>query len=363
MSGDDNTHEYLKALAETTTISQNSKLLYLNQLKSLAKLFPGVSYDDILRQPKTSYLKIKKAYPNFNTQRSFIAAVKALLKHVDGLQCVFEKDAQKWNDLYMKLTTHINKRVESASLSEREEKSWIDWSSVLETVHKLGNSEYGSMRHLLLCMYTFIEPLRQDYGHVKLTRTQPLSPLNGENKGNYMVFGKQNTTLYLNTYKTFKKYNTLVRPIPEKLRNVILHSLRSKPRKWLFIDAFGDPYTNRNSYTKWCNRMLYSIFQPKKVTVSTLRHSFISSIDYNRALPGQLFKVAHNMGHSVAQQQMYRRKPLLNMHLPNPPSSSIHIVREQHPQEKGMNVSTDADADAIPLTDPQPSSTRWIDIA
>jgi hypothetical protein len=357
--------QYLQALAETTTISENSRQLYIYQLKALAKLFPGLSYDAILKQPKASYRQIKKAYPNLNTQRSYIAAIKALFKHVDGLQCVFKNEAEKWNDIYMKLSSHINTKVENAILSDREVKNWVEWPVVIDTVHTLEKNEYGSIRHLLLACYTYIEPLRQDYGYIRITKRDPSDPTE-----NYMVFGKNKTTLYLNNYKTAKKYNTLIRPIPDKLRQVILHSLKQSPRKYLFVDTFGNPYKNRNSYTKFCNKILYSIFQPKKVTVSTLRHSFISSIDYNRALPGQLFKVARYMAHSVAQQQLYRRKPnneninqSQDKHKHLAPSSSIYLIRDNNNNSTPpASTASTHPLPPLPPSSSSPTTTRWINI-
>ena len=39
-----------------------------------------------------------------------------------------------------------------------------------------------------------------------------------------------------------------------------------------------------------------------------MRHSYISSIDFTRATPGQLFNAAKHMHHSIGQQQLYRRR-------------------------------------------------------
>jgi hypothetical protein len=42
--------------------------------------------------------------------------------------------------------------------------------------------------------------------------------------------------------------------------------------------------------------------------VSLLRHSFISSTDFNEATPKELIQKAKNMTHSLLMQQMYRRR-------------------------------------------------------
>jgi hypothetical protein len=65
----------------------------------------------------------------------------------------------------------------------------------------------------------------------------------------------------------------------------------------------------KNSFTKWTNRSLARIFEGKRVTVNTLRHSYISNLDFNAKTPGDLMRSAKMMGHSVNQQQLYRRLP------------------------------------------------------
>ena len=92
------------------------------------------------------------------------------------------------------------------------------------------------------------------------------------------------------------------------MTSLIRESLRRRPRKFLFDQEDGTPYLKRNSFTKFSNRVLERLFG-KKFTVSMMRHSFISEgVDYNESTPGALFETARHMHHSIAQQQLYRRK-------------------------------------------------------
>ena len=151
--------------------------------------------------------------------------------------------------------------------------------------------------------------LRQDFGNIRVLRGRPAIPKAYE-QHNYIVIlpNGSDGELTLNKYKTSSKYKTLTRQIPDKLIRVILASLRKQPRDYLFVDDRGLPYTKKNSYTKYSNRILQKIFN-KRVTVSTLRHSFISSIDFNASTPRDLFEKSRNMAHSIAMQQLYRKKP------------------------------------------------------
>ena len=72
---------------------------------------------------------------------------------------------------------------------------------------------------------------------------------------------------------------------------------------YLFTNSIGGPY-DRSQYSGYSVRMLERLFG-KPVTLTTLRHSYTSSLDYNRPIR-ELNEIAHSMGHSVGVQHMYR---------------------------------------------------------
>jgi integrase len=161
-----------------------------------------------------------------------------------------------------------------------------------------------------------MEPVRADYGNVALVDR----PLPG---GNYIVMPTH--TLVLNEYKTKTKYGTFHRNVPQELMDIIRLSLQRHPRQYLFVDESGRPYELQNSYTKFANRLLKNIFG-KSVTISLLRHSFISGIDFNRTTPAQLMEISHNMMHSMVMQQLYRRQVE-----PSSPHQGYQIIDHPRP--------------------------------
>ena len=117
--------------------------------------------------------------------------------------------------------------------------------------------------------------------------------------------------MVLNDYKTKKKYGTIQIPIPEPLYELIKECKTSGICKndYIFTNSLGGPY-DRNQYSGYAVRMLERLFG-RPVTLTTLRHSYTSSLDYNRPIR-ELNEIAHSMGHSVGVQHMYRWDGLVN---------------------------------------------------
>jgi hypothetical protein len=297
--------EYLATMNEVETLSAQSKKSYAHRLYTLRKLMadangamPPLSW--IVCNPDEVLPKLRRAYGNIRSRMALLAAVKALFKHIPGLKESRPECFVKWDKTFSKIAEVDKQNVMSAEPTDRERTNWVTWPEVLAAERALATSEYGSVNHLLLAMYCLVEPLRQNFGDVRLCRRDI-----GCKDKNFLVLttGK----LVLNDYKTSKKYGRFERQLPPELMNVIEASLRQHPRTHLFVNTRGEPYLKQNSFTWFSNSTLEKIFG-KKFTVSLMRHSFISNLDFNAEVPAALFEKAKNMTHSLAQQQMYRRK-------------------------------------------------------
>jgi hypothetical protein len=339
-------HPFVQAIADAD-ISKESKRQYLRSLETLKRMTGG-SFEEIVRSPKTVYARIEKDYENNHTRKALVNSVKALFRHVGGLKDAAPNAFETWHKKYTELERVIADKEMSMELTNREKEAWVPWADVVHREQQLATEDFGSFDHLLLAMYCLIEPLRQDFGNVRIFRASPAYPQTYE-KHNYMVIQPTSGELVLNKYKTSRKYKTLLRPIPEGLLRIIHASLRTCPREYLFIDDRGLPYVKKNSYTKYSNRILQKLFG-KRVTVSTLRHSYISSIDFNASTPRDLFQASRNMGHSIATQQLYRRKPespaIPSTPPPPPPTNSgggdIVVTKEGGEGKKAVHSSRDS---------------------
>ena len=117
-------------------------------------------------------------------------------------------------------------------------------------------------------------------------------------------------TIVIRKHKTAKLLGAIIRPLPTGLLDIVIRSVELQPREALFVSpATGCPFLSEASYNAWANRQLLQLFS-KPVTANTFRHAFVSQL-YNQHMSTtsqqQLEDVAHDMGHSVSRQALYRR--------------------------------------------------------
>lgn len=324
------------AIVHSETLSESSKTHYLEKLATISKLV-GTSIDYIIEHPNHVIPIIQRRYQCPLTQRAFVAAIKAVFHHNPHLKDRMEAHWQAYTDYQNELSQTVTARYMAAEPSEKERKNWVPWADVLAKEHELATAEYGSYDHLLLAMYCLIEPLRQDYGALRVLVDK--SPPDGA-KGNYLVIASDGSwgKLVLNMYKTAKKYGKFERPLPVNLLAIIKANMVAQPRSYLFVDDSGKPYKKSNSFTQFSNRAFKRLFG-KNFTVSLMRHSHISNIDFNASTPGDLFATSKNMAHSISMQQLYRRKVE-----PLPPLTVLkeHASSSAPPQPRN-GVITDPD--------------------
>lgn len=299
-------HPYFQAIADTPSIGKSTKKLYIRNLTYLVEKTQR-PLEELIRRPRSTFQIIQREYENVKTRKTLIIAIKAIFKYVPELRCSEERAWKKWHDYFIRLDHQITTALRSGEPTSRERHNWVPWANVVAKEQDLARTEFGSWDHLLLAMYTLIPPARQDYNAVYIVHKKPQEI----SRGNFIVLPEDTSlpaTLYMNNYKTFKAYGTYTRELPLDLTKVIRASLNKHPRRFLFIQENGEPYLKRDSYTHFSNRALERLFG-KRFTVTMIRHSFISEgLDFNSATPGELFDAAKDMHHSLAQQQLYRRK-------------------------------------------------------
>jgi hypothetical protein len=159
----------------------------------------------------------------------------------------------------------------------------------------------GSTHKLLLGLYTHIPPVRADYFATQIVPfgVTPEQP-------NYIEHDATHSHLVITDFKTSRLYKKITHDLPAELHAQLVQSLEANPRKYLFVNKFGEPF-NRYTFSHWANQQLESIFK-KGLTLTMLRHMFISTIDFNNSTPEELQVIGHQMGHHVNQQLLYKWK-------------------------------------------------------
>lgn len=314
-----NDETLLRALKEATNVTPKTLESYRSSLRTLQAVMEGAHGERgrtppltwIACNPRTVLRRLLAEYSNDGTRRRFVAAVRALFKHNPALTETNPTCALRWGRALESLNALHKERAESGEPSEREREAWVPWKEVLRAERRLAEEDPGGPDHLLLAMYCLMEPLRQNFGNVRIYGTHPPAETAAPNHlillRNNEAGGAGRAFLVLNDYKTSKRYGTFKRELPPPLVRILFKSLEAHPRRYLFVDRSGNPYEKQNSFTQHSNRTLERIFG-RKVTVSLLRHAFISNLDFNEEPPSSLFQKARNMTHSIAMQQLYRRR-------------------------------------------------------
>ena len=292
--------DLLKAIIDAE-LSQVSKRVYLERLRTMVKEFDTNVYW-IITHPDEVLPWILKKSEVLSTQKSYIIAILAVFKHNDGLKAQLDKYYNTWFTKFSELDKAINDRYKTNEPSERQMNAYVKFDDI---VKKRDSLEDGTFEKLLLSFYTYIRPLRADFNLVRIYNSVDELPKNNE-KENYIVFeNKHEATLYLHEFKTQRSHNELKKELPAELIKQLQLSLTKKPREWLFIDKFGKPYKAANSYTRWANRTFQKLFN-KPLTITMIRHSYISSLDQNVLTTLEKEEIAKEMAHSRGMQELYR---------------------------------------------------------
>ena len=327
-----------RAFLEATDIKESSKKQYVANMHRIIRLCGTGDVIKIMTNPVDVIAHFKKNLGKPSV-KVFMSTINSLFKHVPDLAVRYASHREIWKQAIKELSDDLYERVASGKPSDKEIVSWIPWDRILAKEREMAKMCYASPDHMLLATYTLIEPMRGDFGDIRVTKTSDEKNAMDVLGENHVFLSSQSggTTLTLYHYKTNTTYGSFVRTIPDELVRIWSTNLNESPRAFLFVDSHGLPYTRRAAFVKYVNKTLLQIFQ-KNITIRILRHSFISAIDFNNTPTSRLNEISKNMQHSIEQQMLYRRKvPEMQIRLENdeePSPSPTPVSDASRPQEK-----------------------------
>ncbi len=293
-------------------VPKNTQLGLESTLRQLRKLL-GENWEEILiKYPKDVIYLLENEKYTVNTLKSYFSRIVKYLRQLK------EADSRAVNmsviDKYkskMDKYSDISYENDMKNLkNEKEQRKWLDWEDVIKVREKLLSyihDENTYQNYLIVSLYTYLPPLRADYADMKIIRNNPRSAHGKED--NYLYFNKSDDSeLILNTYKTAKHYGTLRIKIPRDLYEILYvwFSEYNTDMKYLLINKKGQPY-NKDDLSKKVQRIFDSVIG-KKVTISSLRHSYITHFFESTGGKISLKKkeiIARIMGHSIGRQNLY----------------------------------------------------------
>jgi integrase len=272
--------------------------VYIERIKLLKTFIKETTLYDAIANPEDTYAKI--ADKTLSARAKMVSTILAVIKYnVEAFENVTSIQST-WREYKAHINAELAKQKEDGLLTQREAQSFMAWSEIL----RMASQVTDTWDKLLVSMYTLIPPARNDYCALAITYDEAILP----KTGNYMIVrGDSSIEMVLRHYKTCKTYGVYKKLLPPCLVDIITTSLHQHPRPWLFPNRrhYDMPMT-KNNMINWMKKRFLHIFN-KAVTINTLRHSFITSINFNASTPAQLLGYAKDMHHSYTEQLFYRR--------------------------------------------------------
>lgn len=289
----------LLASKDRQALAETSRKLFASRLVKLMHLTGAASEEAMLGAPASTWLKLKRSRSVKHSPHNhhlFLSAAVAAFKYVPGLADAHKDAAAAWGELQRDNWKAIGERYKDNEPSERQKASIVPYAEILKVRDALPK---GHMTKLLLLFYTAIPPARGgDYHALRIhdgdtdTNTDPAA--------NYLLLpAKGRCQLVLQTFKTSKRYGTITHVLPKEICQEVRASLRMHPREHVF-----GPFT-RSGFSAWANRALKKQLG-KAVTITMLRHLYVSQLDFNNLTLRELEEVSKKMGHKASMQAQYK---------------------------------------------------------
>lgn len=295
----------LRLAISNSNLGKISKKTYLERLNALQNM-TGKTLLDLLSKPKNTYSFLVSRYDQVQSRKAYINAILTLFKHLPSLKEDYKDCHVSWRGYFDIVHKASEERYDNNTPSTRQQMAFMPWDKIIEARDKLPDD---SVEYLFLCCHTMIPPIRADLDHVRFYINEAPSP---PSTPNYILItrgrsGPWKMTLVLTEFKTSKALKCYQKVLPPELCAVIKKSLLRFPREYLFVSSVtGKPFNSPATYTKFANRILERVLRPYKVTISMLRHIFVSSLDHGKMTSGQKSQIAKDMMHSPIMFDKYR---------------------------------------------------------
>jgi len=299
----------MSSLFSNTSLAESSRKLYEAKLAQYIGFMPNGSQTiaHIIDNPEKAKVALSSAPVIAQTSANkhmYYSAVVAYLKHTDDGKRRSQNLKDKW--IAIQKENWEQRRAQSLNneplQAHAEVANTVDWQKVIKIRDSLPQ---GTLEKLLLSLYTYIPPVRADYYEMRIN---PPKSVVSEGKTNFVILtpSPETSFIVIRDFKTAAKYNEIKHVMPQQLHTEIQVSLKQKPRNYIFtMPSDNSRPFDRNGFSKWANGRLTELFKVQ-MTLTTLRHLYVSTIDFNKTRGADLEKIGNAMGHSISMQKGYQ---------------------------------------------------------
>jgi hypothetical protein len=256
----------------------------------------------MMLHPTKTYQAVKQQYSEPQSQRAMINAMLALFKYASPRYQKKHKEAHEaWKSLFKSVDQITTQRYLDNKPSQHQKDAFMPLDDIIAKRDQLVKT---LPEYLLLSLYTEIPPLRADFGNMRILSKDPRGP--EASNGNYVVVKDTFIRMVLNEFKSkSKRCLQYSKVLPRKLEGIIRESLKKQPRSHLIVSPrTGQAFTD-HAYVVHVNRMLHRVLG-RPVTISMLRHIYITAKHTTTLTTGQKLKLSQDMTHSLKMADTYR---------------------------------------------------------
>lgn len=263
---------------------------------------------EILSNPQVNYETLKTKYPNIITRKNMLTLILALFKFSARLKNALSPQYQQWVKYHNYLDRFIEAQYEQQNVPDAKQLAkytpFEDMEGKYNELRKTDphSSLQSSLHFVFLSIVVSTPPKRADYGEMKIYREKDPKVKDA----NYLVLHSNPKTpsyFVFRAFKTQEKYIRIDEVVPKRTLKDIRDSLRRHPRDYLFVNRFGNTYTNK-LFSKFVIRAFEAMFG-RATGVTMLRHIYITEkVDLNDT-PYERAEIARQMMHTTGLQTKY----------------------------------------------------------
>jgi hypothetical protein len=309
--------DWYAELSNAGNLSQTSKDSYATRIRAVLKASGQPSIERLVCNPTKTRDLVVKRWEGIESQRNMLVALNSLLLHAPGVaaKCT-AANAKSWNEICKRSQHEVDERRDKSMAPARQVAKYLSWDEIIEA-RKRGlvallaeqdpqRQKAMSMVYLLVCMYTMIDPARNDY-HALFVQHPPPARTPPANTNIVRLEEDGGVTLLLSQFKTAARYHLQEQRLPDELGELIRSSVRKYPRSWLFepVRKPGEPFTapNFQMYIAQSFRVFFGRDPPP--SINTLRHARVNSLSLQAMSKAARRVIAKNMMHSLETQMDY----------------------------------------------------------
>ena len=287
-------------LEKNNNLSKASVNTYKKRFKFMFQLFNKSFLTDPNNVINILYTKLNIGI------NDYLASILSLIKYSEKYKNIIGNDNII---IYKNKFDNVAKQIREKHITNTEKTLNITWQTLKNIVETYKNKDEYIMEYLLLCMYTYIPPMRDNFGKILLINS---CDYDNNIKNDYYILDEGR--LIINNYKTgikrqndkiiYKEINII---LPLFLQNLITYSLKILNRQYLITKKNCSLYNN--------GKLSIYISDTFNFSINDIRHAFETELNVKRCkfTISELHFICYITGHSFEMSLLYVRQYFENV--------------------------------------------------